>query len=138
MPSRIPIALPFVLAAACQTEANVEEVDRGAKPIEARTADLEGLAAWNEPTHEVTLVSIDGARRGVVTATLGDLQIVVITSEDGRPLAAAARDVDGASADTLGPTAAALLDAILSDDVDLARVRADLLDSPTSVIERGW
>lgn len=100
-----------VLVMACGDMAGVEEVDRGAKPIEARSADdVVVLAAWDDDGVAHTLAVVAGARRWVSVDVQGD---VTIADEDGT----AVPDDD---------RVAARLRAAVQND-ELATLRADRL-----------
>jgi len=71
------LALAWCLSSACDDDAGVEEVDRGAKPIEARAA----MAAAHVEIDEV---------HSIVTGTVDDAPFVMIASEDGTPVCAVA------------------------------------------------
>lgn len=111
METRVGLLAMVVAAAACDAESNVEEVDRGAKPIEGRAGIVIGLAAWDEDGVAHTLVELDGVRR-IVAIGAGDL---VVADEEGR-----VPDEDA--------TAAALREQVLGGALDLALLRAELLD----------
>jgi hypothetical protein len=86
------LPLAFALSSGCDENAGVEEVDRGAKPIEAHRADDEPLA--------LSPVGIDGAHvdldtvHVVATGTVDDTPVAVLASEDGTPLCAVVREGD--------------------------------------------
>jgi len=108
--------------------------------VEVRAHEIVGLAAWEADGRDYTLLTIDGTPR--IVATAGDLDIVVVASEDGTPLAAAAgsrfADIDVlvgqgrlALRDTPPPEldapSAALLELAIGGDLELGSFRAGLV-----------
>ena len=78
------LALTFVFAPACDDDPGVEEVDRGAKPIEARVAD----GRW-EPAHATPRLDVDDVLL-LVTGTVQDTPFVMLATEDGAGVCAMA------------------------------------------------
>lgn len=103
-----------LLVVACGDMAGVEEVDRGAKPIEAvgtRSADdVFALAAWDDEGVAHTLVVVAGERRWISVDVQGD---VTIADDDGTTVAA-----DDPTGDRLR---------IAAREGELATLRAELL-----------
>lgn len=103
--------LVAVMIGACGDMPGVEEVDRGAKPIEARSADdVVVLAAWDEDDVAHTLVVVAGVRRWVCVDVQG---VVTVADEHG-----AALPDDDRAADRLRTA---------TQNGELSRLRVDLL-----------
>ena len=81
------LALVCVLLPACDDQAGVEEVDRGAKPIEARVAHMPwapGPGIRTARTLEIDDVHL------LVTGTVDDAPFVMLATEDGTGVCAMA------------------------------------------------
>jgi hypothetical protein len=78
---RVLAVLITALSAACDEDPGVEEVDRGAKPIEARRGDDESLQLAAE-TLDVARLEL-AVVHVVAEGTVGDTPIVVLADEDG-------------------------------------------------------
>lgn len=123
-PLRCSLVLACVLSSACDEDPGVEEVDRGAKPIESRRADLErfGLSPTGIAGAHVEIVDI----QLLATGTIDDEPLAMITSEDGTPVCAvvgSGTSMRWADVDALAEGRLELLSARPSDvDADAAAV----------------
>lgn len=108
--------------------------------VEARDHDIVGLSAWEADGRDYTRLVIDGEQRIVATDDM--LDIVVVASEDGTPLGAAAgsrfADLDLLVADgrlalrdtpppALDASSAALLELAIDGELELGAFRAGLV-----------
>jgi hypothetical protein len=125
---RVPLLLlvATALASGCDDDAGVEEVDRGAKPIEARRGvDAARRLVAAEPAAGVELEHV----QVLATATVDDTSVAMLADEDGTVTCAAigrAGALQWLDVDALGEGRLAVLE---GRPADIEADAATLLDA---------